>query len=120
MSVFARPPWQPFIVRDGVTSNLVCEQALRSADRRVGEASCPREATHWSSRMMAKSAGLSQTAVMRIWHGFGLQPYRTETFRLSTDPLFIEKVREVIGLYLPAGSKKARSRRLTAPSRFCR
>jgi transposase len=60
----------------------------------------PREATHWSSRMMAKATGLSQSAVVRIWHAFGLQPHRTETFKLSTDPLFIEKVRDVVGLYL--------------------
>src|SRR5579863_1256044 len=60
----------------------------------------PREATHWSSRMMAKASGLSQTAVMRIWHAFGLQPHRAETFKLSTDPLFIEKVRDIVGLYM--------------------
>jgi transposase len=60
----------------------------------------PRDATHWSSRMMAKATGLSQTAVMRIWHAFGLQPHRAETFKLSTDPLFIEKVRDIVGLYL--------------------
>ena len=60
----------------------------------------PREATHWSSRMMAKATGLSQSAVVRIWHAFGLQPHRAETFKLSTDPLFIEKVRDVGGFYL--------------------
>jgi transposase len=60
----------------------------------------PREATHWSSRLMAKASGLSQSAVMRIWHAFGLQPHRAETFKLSTDPLFIEKVRDIVGLYL--------------------
>jgi transposase len=60
----------------------------------------PRNATHWSSRMMAKASGLSQSAVVRIWHAFGLQPHRAETFKLSTDPLFIEKVRDVVGLYL--------------------
>ncbi len=60
----------------------------------------PRESTHWSSRTMAKASGLSQTAVVRIWHAFGLQPHRAETFKLSTDPLFIEKVRDIVGLYL--------------------
>jgi hypothetical protein len=60
----------------------------------------PREATHWSSRTMAKASGLSQTAVVRIWRAFGLQPHRAETFKLSTDPLFIEKVRDIVGLYL--------------------
>src|SRR5690606_28406465 len=53
----------------------------------------PRDATHWSTRSMAKASGLSQTAVVRIWRAFGLQPHREETFKLSTDPLFIEKVR---------------------------
>jgi transposase len=60
----------------------------------------PTNATHWSSRLMAEASGLSQTAVVRIWHAFGLQPHRTETFKLSTDPLFIEKVRDIVGLYL--------------------
>jgi transposase len=60
----------------------------------------PAAATHWSSRLMADAAGLSQTAVVRIWHAFGLQPHRAETFKLSTDPLFIDKVRDVVGLYL--------------------
>jgi hypothetical protein len=60
----------------------------------------PRAATHWSGRTIEKASGLSQTAVARIWRAFGLQPHRAETFKLSTDPLFIEKVREIIGLYL--------------------
>src|SRR5271156_2215669 len=60
----------------------------------------PRAATQWSSRTMAKASGLSQTAVVRIWRAFGLQPHRAETFKLSTDPLFIEKVRDIVGLYL--------------------
>jgi transposase len=60
----------------------------------------PRTATHWSSRAMAKSSGLSQSAVVRIWRAFGLQPHRAETFKLSTDPLFIEKVRDIVGLYM--------------------
>jgi len=58
------------------------------------------EATHWSTRAMARAAGLTQTAVVRIWHAYGLQPHREETFKLSTDPLFIDKVRDVVGLYL--------------------
>jgi transposase len=60
----------------------------------------PDNATHWSTRSMAKTVGLSQSAIVRIWHAFGLQPHRSETFKLSTDPLFIEKVRDVVGLYL--------------------
>jgi transposase len=60
----------------------------------------PRNATHWSSRSMAKAMGLSQSTVSRIWRTFGLQPWRTESFKLSTDPLFVDKVRDVVGLYL--------------------
>jgi transposase len=60
----------------------------------------PREATHWSTRLMAKHCELSQTAVSRIWRAFALQPHRAESFKLSTDPLFIEKVRDIVGLYL--------------------
>lgn len=60
----------------------------------------PRGATHWSTREMAKAVGLSHTAVSHIWHAFGLQPHRTETFKLSNDPLLVEKVRDIVGLYL--------------------
>jgi len=60
----------------------------------------PDNATHWSSRRMAKATGLSQSAVVRIWHAFGLKPHLTETFKLSTDPFFVEKVRDVVGVYL--------------------
>jgi transposase len=60
----------------------------------------PRDATHWSTRSMAREVGLTQSAVLRIWRAFGLQPHRQETWKLSKDPLFIEKVRDVVGLYL--------------------
>src|SRR5215471_191800 len=60
----------------------------------------PSDATHWSTRSMAKSTGMSQSAVSRIWRAFALQPHRSETFKLSHDPLFIEKVRDIVGLYL--------------------
>ena len=60
----------------------------------------PRGATHWSTRLMAAKPGMSQSTVSRVWRAFGLQPHRVETFKLSTDPLFIEKVRDVVGLYL--------------------
>ena len=60
----------------------------------------PREATHWSTRAMARRAGLSQTAISRIWRAFALQPHRVKTFKLSQDPLFIDKVRDIVGLYL--------------------
>ena len=81
------------------------------APRRVGDAdvervltltleTTPRDATHWSTRSMAARSGLSRNTVHRIWRAFGLQPHRTETFKLSTDPLFIEKVRDIVGLYM--------------------
>jgi transposase len=60
----------------------------------------PEGATHWSTRSMARRAGLSQTAVSRIWRAFGLQPHRAEIFKLSSDPAFVDKVRDVVGLYL--------------------
>lgn len=62
--------------------------------------STPEGATHWSSRGMARTSGVSVSSVQRIWRAFGLQPHRSETFKLSTDPLFIEKVRDVVGLYV--------------------
>lgn len=60
----------------------------------------PKAATHWSTRSMAKASGLNQTAISRIWRAFALQPHRTESFKLSRDPLFIDKVRDIVGLYL--------------------
>ena len=60
----------------------------------------PDNATHWSTRTMARQVGMSQTMVSRIWRAFGLQPQRAETFKLSTDPAFVDKVRDVVGLYL--------------------
>src|ERR1035441_5623459 len=62
--------------------------------------STPRDATHWSTRSMAGASGLSHTSVQRIWQAFGLQPHRSEYFKLSTDPQLIEKVRDIVGLYL--------------------
>ena len=62
--------------------------------------SVPKGATHWSTRLMARDMGMTQNAILRIWHAFGLQPHRQETFKLSTDPLFVEKVRDIVGLYL--------------------
>jgi transposase len=62
--------------------------------------SVPAGATHWSTRTMAREMNVSQTAVSRIWRAFGLQPHRQETFKLSSDPLFVEKVRDIVGLYL--------------------
>src|SRR5712692_4868569 len=61
--------------------------------------STPKDATHWSTRSLAAQCGLSRSTVSRIWHAFSLQPHRSETFKLSKDPLFIEKVRDIVGLY---------------------
>jgi len=60
----------------------------------------PKGATHWSLRAMGKEIGHAPSTVHRIWHAFGLQPHRVETFKLSSDPLFVEKVRDIVGLYL--------------------
>lgn len=65
----------------------------------------PRDATHWSTRSLAEELGLSQSTVSRIWRAFNLQPHRAETFKLSTDPRFVEKVRDVVGLYMDRDSK---------------
>jgi len=62
--------------------------------------SLPADATHWSTRSMAAAVGLSDHSIARIWHVFGLQPHRVENFKLSNDPQFIEKVRDIVGLYL--------------------
>jgi transposase len=62
--------------------------------------STPADATHWSTRDLAKRLGVSQSTVSRVWRAFKLQPHRVETFRLSNDPLFVEKVRDIVGLYM--------------------
>ncbi len=76
------------------------------SDRQVEEVlartleTLPASATHWSTRSLAQVCGLSHSSVHRIWRAFALQPHRTETFKLSKDPLFIDKVRDIVGLYL--------------------
>src|SRR5215471_10637845 len=62
--------------------------------------STPRGQTHWSTRELAKATGLSRMTISRIWHAFGLQPHRSDSFKLSPDPLLIEKVRDIAGLYI--------------------
>lgn len=66
----------------------------------------PPEASHWSTRSMAKHCRLSQNPVSRIWRAFALQQHRAETFQLSKGPLFIEKVRDIVGLYLHPPTKR--------------
>src|SRR3989442_4016991 len=83
-------PGAPRTVSDAQVEHVVV-QTLEST---------PRGATHWSTRGLAQATGLSRMTVSRIWRAFGLQPHRTETFKLSPDPLFVEKVRDIVGLYL--------------------
>ena len=83
-------PGRPRTIADEVVAQVI-ERTLRET---------PPDATQWSLRSMAKASGLSHTTIRRIWTAFGLQPHRTETFQLSGDPLFVEKVRDIIGLYL--------------------
>jgi transposase len=67
---------------------------------RTLEAAPPDGGTHWSTRQMAKASGLSQTTISKVWRAFGLQPHRVEHWKLSKDPLFVDKVRDIVGLYL--------------------
>jgi len=83
-------PGRPRSIEDDQVAAII-EQTLHSK---------PRDATHWSLRSMATQAGLSHTSIRRIWTAFGLQPHRQERFKLSSDPLFVEKVRDIVGLYL--------------------
>src|SRR4051795_145450 len=77
-----------------ITDAKVEEVVTRTLEER------PKAATHWSTRGMAQAVGLSQSAIVRIWNAFGLKPHKSETFKLSTDPFFVEKVRDVVGLYM--------------------
>ena len=88
-------PGAPRQIADAAVERVVAKTLERT----------PAAATHWSVRTMAKASGLSPTTIHRIWHAFGLQPHRAETFKLSTDPLFIEKVRDIVGLYLDPPQK---------------
>ena len=87
------------------------DEARPGAPRRIEDAAVaetirktleetPADATHWSLRGMARATGYAPSTIHRIWKAFGLQPHRVETFKLSTDPLFVEKVRDIVGLYL--------------------
>lgn len=89
----------------------LADEPRPGAPRRVSDAhveevitrtleSTPTAATHWSTRSMARASKVSRATVSRIWRAFGLQPHRTETFKLSADPFFVEKVRDIVGLYL--------------------
>jgi transposase len=82
----------------GVPRTVTDEQVAAVVTRTLESA--PRNATHWSTRAMARETGLSQSTVSRIWRAFGLQPHRSDTFKLSTDAYFVDKVHDVVGLYL--------------------
>jgi transposase len=83
-------PGRPRVVGDEQIKDLITK-TLESA---------PRDATHWSTRSMADHLGLSQSMVSRVWRAFGLAPHKQDSWKLSKDPLFVEKVRDVVGLYL--------------------
>ena len=90
----------------GLTDAPRPKESLRLSDRKVTEIvratleTKPRGATHWSTRLMAKHAGVSQSTVSKIWRAFRLKPHRTSTFSLSSDPNFAAKIRDVVGLYM--------------------
>ncbi len=90
----------------GLLDEPRCGAPRQISDEKVEEVvtktleSLPRGATHWSTRSMAAKSGISYASVRRIWHAFGLQPHRVEHFKLSNDPQFIPKVRDIVGLYL--------------------
>lgn len=84
--------------RPGAPRKVSDEQVERVVIRTLE--STPRGQTHWSTRELAKTTGLSRMTISRIWRAFGLQPHRTDTFKLSPDPLLVEKVRDIAGLYI--------------------
>jgi transposase len=89
--------------RPGAPRTITDEQVEAAVTRTLE--SKPDDATHWSTRTLARELGLSQTAVVRIWHAFGLEPHRRSSFKLSGDPFFVEKVRDIVGLYLTPPQK---------------
>jgi transposase len=112
-------PGQPRKITDEIVEDVIVTTL---------EESPPDGSTHWSTRSMAARVGLNQTAISRIWRTFGLKPHRIEDFKLSTDPQFIDKVRDVVGLYLnpPDAAvvlcvdEKTRSKRSIGPRQSCR
>jgi transposase len=101
--------WRNRFVEDGCDGLL--DEPRPGRPRAVGDAqvealvtatleTTPKDATHWSTRSMAEHLGMSQSTVSRVWRAFGLAPHKQDSWKLSTDPLFVEKVRDVVGLYL--------------------
>jgi transposase len=91
---------------DGLDDEPRCGAPRKIGDDKIADVvtqtleTMPSHATHWSTRSMARASGLSVSTVHRIWNAFSLQPHRCESFKLSTDPQFVEKVRDIVGLYL--------------------
>jgi transposase len=79
---------------------VITDEQVEQVITKTLEEPPPHHDTHWSTRSMARATGMSQTAISRIWRAFGLKPHLTETWKLSTDPQFIDKVRDIVGLYL--------------------
>jgi len=99
--------WRRRFVKDGIeglTDEYRAGRPRTVSDAQVGQViertlnTTPKDATHWSIRSMAAEAGLSHTTIRRIWAAFGLQPHRSQTFKLSTDPLFVDKVQDTGGV----------------------
>lgn len=101
--------WRKRFIAGGV--NALLDEPRPGAPRKLGDdaiervvkltlESVPKGATHWSTRSLADKTGMSQSAISRIWRAFGLQPHRTKSFQLSSDPFLVEKVRDIVGLYM--------------------
>jgi len=113
----ARPGRRPTMTQEAVLAVIARTTQQKPPNR-----------THWSTRTMAAAAGIREASVRRIWRAHGLKPHRLDTFKLSNDPRFAEKLEEIVGLYLDPPEhalvlsldEKARSRPSTAPSQDCR
>jgi len=101
--------WRNRFIRGGIAA--LGDEVRPGAPRQIGDdgieravrltlEEAPKGATHWSSRALAARTGLGQSTVSRIWRAFGLRPHRSETFQLSSDPLLVDKVRDIVGLYM--------------------
>jgi hypothetical protein len=114
--------WQERFMQEGVGGLLATRVAA------LTQTDPPAEATHWTATMMAKAAGISASSVQHIWRSHGLQAHRARQFKLSNDPNFVGKLHDVVGLYvsppehaivLSRSTRRAKSRRSTAPSQVC-
>ena len=112
-------------LRPGTPRSIDDEQVAAVVYKTLNEK--PEHQTQWTVRSMAAASGMSKDTVHRIWRSFGLQPHRQKSFKLSTDPFFVEKVRDIVGLYLNPPEhalvlcvdEKSQSRPWSAASRCC-